>query len=127
MRRRRAAITAREAWISGPSAYLARAINSQPGMALITPRVQRVIDLLDLCPGRRYLDIGCGTAAFADLVAQKAGVQEPPVTMDLAAGPGPSWTGGESILRLAISVFRAGSPPLFLRSSVRVFFVTFSG
>jgi SAM-dependent methyltransferase len=89
MRRRRAAITAREAWISGPSAYLARAINSQPGMALITPRVQRVIDLLDLCPGRRYLDIGCGTAAFADLVAQKAGLQEPPVTMDLAAGPGP--------------------------------------
>ena len=58
-------------------------------MAMVTPRVQRVIDLLDLCPGRRYLDIGCGTAAYADLVAQKAGLEEPPITLDLAAGPGP--------------------------------------
>lgn len=89
MRRRRAAISSREAWISGPSAYVAQAINSQSGMALVTPRVQRIIDLLDLCPGRRYLDIGCGTGAFADLIAQKAGLMEPPVTVDLAAGPGP--------------------------------------
>jgi SAM-dependent methyltransferase len=88
MRRRRAAITAREAWISGPSSYLARAINSQAAMALATPRVQRVIDLLDLCPGRRYLDIGCGTGAFADLIAQKAGLEEPPVTLDLAGAIG---------------------------------------
>jgi len=89
MRRRRAAITAREGWISGPSAYLARAVNSQSGMALITPRAQRIIELLDLCPGRRYLDIGCGTAAYAHLLAAKAGMDEPPVTMDIAAGPGP--------------------------------------
>jgi SAM-dependent methyltransferase len=89
MRRRRAAITAREKWISGSSAYLARAINSQPAMALITPRVARVIDLLDLCPGRRYLDIGCGTAAYADILAQKAGLTESPVTLDLVGGIGP--------------------------------------
>ncbi len=89
MRRRRAAITARETWITGASAYAARAINSQAAMALITPRVQRIIDLIDLCPGRRYLDIGCGTAAFADLIAQKAGLTESPVTVDLVGGLGP--------------------------------------
>ncbi|MEO8541860.1 MAG: methyltransferase domain-containing protein [bacterium] len=89
MRRRRAAITAREKWVTGTSAYLARAFNSQAGMALITPRVQRIIDLLDLCPGRRYLDIGCGTAGFADLIAQKAGLTESPVTVDLVGGLGP--------------------------------------
>ena len=89
MRRRRAAITARETWITGASSYAARAINSQGAMALITPRVQRIVDLLDLCPGRRYLDIGCGTAAFADLIAQKAGLTESPVTVDLVGGLGP--------------------------------------
>lgn len=89
MRRRRAAITARETWITGTSAYAARAINSQAAMALITPRVQRIIDLLELCPGRRYLDIGCGTAAFADAIAQKAGLTETPVTVDIAGGLGP--------------------------------------
>lgn len=89
MRRRRAAITARETWITGTSAYAARAINSQSAMALITPRVQRIIDLLELCPGRRYLDIGCGTAAFADAIAQKAGLTETPVTVDIAGGLGP--------------------------------------
>jgi ubiquinone/menaquinone biosynthesis C-methylase UbiE len=85
MRRRRASITARERWATGPSSYLAHAMNSQVGMALGTPRVQRVIDLLDLCPGRRYLDVGCGTAAFADLIAQKAGLEEPPITLDLVS------------------------------------------
>lgn len=85
MRRRRAAITARERWVSGFSSYVARAANSQTGMALATPRVQRIIDLLDLCPGRRYLDAGCGTAAFADLIARRAGLEEPPVTVDLVA------------------------------------------
>lgn len=88
MRRRRASITAREDWLSGPSSYLARAVNSQSLMALATPRVQRVIDLLDLRPGRRYLDIGCGTGAFADLIARKAGLEEPPITLDLVGSLG---------------------------------------
>lgn len=83
MRRRRASITARERWASGASSYVANALNSQAGMALATSRVQRVIDLIDLCPGRRYLDVGCGTSAYADLVAQKAGLEEPPITLDL--------------------------------------------
>ena len=53
MRRRRASITARERWATGPSSYIANALNSQAGMALATSRVRRIIDLIDLCPGRR--------------------------------------------------------------------------
>ena len=89
MRRRRAARQAREAWVFGRTGPLARAINSQAAMAAITPRVPRVISLLELAPGRRYLDIGCGTAAYAHLVADRAGLAEPPVTVDLTPGPGP--------------------------------------
>ena len=89
MRRRRQAIEARQEWAFGRTAPIARAIASQTGMALITPRAQRVIDLIELGPGKRYLDIGCGTAAYAHLLAAKARVDEPPVTVDLVAGPGP--------------------------------------
>lgn len=89
MRRRRRAIEARQEWVFGRTAPIARAVNSQTGMALITPRAQRVIDLVALGPGKRYLDIGCGTAAYAHLLAATAGMDEPPVTVDLVAGPGP--------------------------------------
>jgi len=89
MRRRRRVIEARQQWVSGPTAPLARAINSQSAMALITPRAQRIIDLIQLAPGKSYLDIGCGTAAFAHLLAAKAGMVEPPVTADLVPGGGP--------------------------------------
>lgn len=89
MRRRRRVIEARQQWMAGPAAPFARAINSQTGMALITPRAQRIIDLVQLGPGKRYLDIGCGTAAYANLLAAKAGMDEPPVTLDVVPGPGP--------------------------------------
>lgn len=89
MRRRRSARQAREQWVSGRTAPLARAINSQAAMALITPRVQRIISLIDLAPGKRYLDIGCGTAAFAHLMAARAGMEQPPFTFDLVHVPGP--------------------------------------
>lgn len=58
-------------------------------MALITPRAERVIGLLELGPGKRYVDLGCGTAAYAHLLADRAGMDEPPLTLDLAPGPGP--------------------------------------
>jgi len=53
MRRRRGARQARERWVFGWSAPLARAIGSQAGMAAITPRVGRIIDLLGMAPGIR--------------------------------------------------------------------------
>jgi SAM-dependent methyltransferase len=90
MRRRRTARQARERWVAGWTAPIARLINSQAAMALITPRVPRIISLIDLQAGRVYVDIGCGTAAFAHLVAARAGLDEPPVTFDLAHAPGPS-------------------------------------
>jgi SAM-dependent methyltransferase len=86
MRRRRSALSLRAAWAARP---LARALNSQAGMALITPRAARLIDLVELGPGKRYVDIGCGTGAFAHLLASRAGCDAPPVTFDLAPGPGP--------------------------------------
>ena len=89
MRRRRATRQAREQWVFGKTAPIARAIASQTVQAAITPRVQRVISLLDLAPGKRYLDVGCGTAAYAHLVAARAGLDDPPVTVDLVPGPGP--------------------------------------
>ncbi len=87
MRRRRTARQARWKWVTGRTAPVASAINSQTGMALITPRAQRVIDLLDLGHGERYVDIGCGTAAYAHLLAVKAGREEPPCCLDLVPGP----------------------------------------
>lgn len=86
MRRRRNAVESRQAWAVGPAAQV---INSQAGMAAITPRADRVISLLDLAPGKRYVDIGCGTAAYAQLLASRAGMYRPPLTLDLAPGPGP--------------------------------------
>lgn len=89
MRRRRAVIAARERWLSGRWRWLARAVGSQAGQALLTPRAGRVIELLELGPGKRYLDIGCGTGEYAHLLAARAGCEEPPVCMDIVQGPGP--------------------------------------
>jgi SAM-dependent methyltransferase len=89
IRRRKGAVQARRDWIAGRTAPLARAIDSQTGMALLTPRAGRLISLLELGPGKRYVDIGCGTSAFAHLLARRAGMDEPPVCLDIAPGPGP--------------------------------------
>ncbi|MCC7366633.1 MAG: methyltransferase domain-containing protein [Dehalococcoidia bacterium] len=86
IRRRKSAIAARAAFAASP---WGRLIDSQAAMAAITPRVGRVVELLDLAPGKRYVDIGCGTAAFAHLVAARAGMDEAPVTLDITPGPGP--------------------------------------
>jgi ubiquinone/menaquinone biosynthesis C-methylase UbiE len=64
-------------------------IASQPVQAMMTPRANRVAELIELGPGKRYLDIGCGTGAYAYLLAARAGLDEPPVTVDLAPGPFP--------------------------------------
>jgi SAM-dependent methyltransferase len=94
MRRRRTIAGTRAEWATKP---LARALNSQAAMALITPRADRIANLVGLAPGRRYLDFGCGTAAYAHLLAQRAGMDEPPLCLDLAHGPGPvdavAWPG----------------------------------
>lgn len=89
IRRRRSARLARQAWVEGRAAPLARMINSQAGMAAITPRAARIADLIELGPGKRYLDVGCGTATYAHLLAATSGAEGPPVTVDLARGPGP--------------------------------------
>jgi len=52
-------------------------------MAAALPRIDRAIDILELGPGRRYLDIGCGTGKFAHLLAARAALHEPPLCMDI--------------------------------------------
>lgn len=90
MRRRRlAVIEARERWLGGATAPLARALAGQAAQAAITPRADRVASLIGLAPGKRYVDIGCGTAAYAHLLAARAGLDAPPRCLDLTAGPGP--------------------------------------
>jgi SAM-dependent methyltransferase len=89
MRRRRSTREARERWVYGRTAPLARLVASQPLQAMITPRADRIIDLVQLAPGKRYLDIGCGTATYAHLLANRAGLDDAPVTMDLVGAPFP--------------------------------------
>jgi SAM-dependent methyltransferase len=89
MRRRRQARQARFRWVFGRTRWLAKLIASQAGMAAITPRAARIIDLIKLGAGKRYLDIGCGTGNYAHLLAARAKCAEPPVTMDIIGGPGP--------------------------------------
>ena len=57
-------------------------------MAALTPRLNRIIELLELAPGKRYVDIGCGTAPFAHMLAARARMDEPPIALDLLGGPG---------------------------------------
>lgn len=89
MRRRRSARQARERWVWGKTAPLARMLDSQASWAARYPKVERIIELLQLAPGKRYLDIGAGTGEFAHLLAARAGMEEPPVCADLSAGTGP--------------------------------------
>lgn len=83
IRRRKTVRRQRERWLSGPLRPLARALDSQTAMAAALPRIDRAIDILELGPGRRYLDIGCGTGKFAHLLAARAALHEPPLCMDI--------------------------------------------
>ncbi|HMO53743.1 MAG TPA: methyltransferase domain-containing protein [Tepidiformaceae bacterium] len=89
MRRRRAAIEARWRWAFGAKAPLARASESPAALGLLVPGANRIPGLIGLERGKRYLDFGCGTAAFAHLLASRAGCDEPPLCADLVPGPGP--------------------------------------
>ncbi len=86
MRRRRSARQARERWTSGRTAPLARVLDSQAAWAARYPNVERINSLLQLGPGKRYLDLGCGTAELARLLGARAGLDTRPVLADLAPG-----------------------------------------
>jgi SAM-dependent methyltransferase len=82
MRRRRSAILARGVWAGSP---IGRLVNSQTFLAALTPRADRIVELLGLARGKRYVDIGCGTAAYAHLLASRARLHVAPVTLDIAS------------------------------------------
>lgn len=89
IRRRREAISARERWLVGPRAALARALDSQAARAALFPRANRLVELLQLGAARTYLDIGYGGGAFAELLALGAGSPARPVVMDVSAAGDP--------------------------------------
>lgn len=85
MRRRRSAVAARKAWAGS---LVGRLANAQSVQALVTPRAARIVQLIGLEPGRRYVDMGCGTAPYAHLLASEAGLAAAPITLDIAPGHG---------------------------------------
>lgn len=85
IRRRREAISARERWLGGPRAALARALESPSGRAFLFPRAARMIELLQLDTARTYLDVSLGGGGFAELLAAGAGSPARPVVLDLSA------------------------------------------
>lgn len=89
IRRRRSVGEARTAWLQGRWGAIARLHDTQAGMLPLLPAPDRIARLLGLGPASRYLDAGCGTAAYAHLLAVRAGLVVPPVTLDLTAGDGP--------------------------------------
>ncbi len=88
IRRRREAINARERWLRGSRAALARALESSAARAALFPRADRMIDLLRLDRARTYLDVSPGGGAFAELLAARAGSAARPVALDLSASAG---------------------------------------
>lgn len=85
IRRRRGTIEARRAL---RERAWGRALESQVAQAALAPRVARVVELLEMRAGRRYVDIGCGSATLAHVIAARAGLARPPLTLDLGAAPG---------------------------------------
>jgi SAM-dependent methyltransferase len=83
IRRRKSAILSQAAFAaSGPGRFLA----GQTVQAAITPRAERVIELIQLRTAENYVDIGCETAAYAYLLAERAGRTEAPFCVDLLPG-----------------------------------------
>ena len=89
IRRRREAISARDRWLAGPRAALARALDSPEARAALFPRASKMIELLQLDTARTYLDVGYGGGAFAELLAMRAGSPASPFVMDVSAAGDP--------------------------------------
>ena len=88
IRRRREAISARERWLAGPQAALARALDSPPARAALFPRADAMIEMLQLDSARTWLDVSLGGGAFAELLAARAGSPARPVALDVSAAGG---------------------------------------
>jgi SAM-dependent methyltransferase len=75
-------------WSSDPQGW------AETAEGLIRPLYERVLDRLDLRPGRRLLDAGCGAGLFAELAAQTGadvtGLDAAPGLVDYARRRRPS-------------------------------------
>lgn len=85
IRRRKSAVLSHAAF---SATTLGRAAASAPLLAAMTPRSERVIDLIGLRNAENYVDIGCGTAAYARLLAERAGREDAPICLDILPGDG---------------------------------------
>lgn len=85
IRRRKSAVLSQAAFAA---TTFGRAASSAPLLAAMTPRSERIIDLLELRSARNYVDIGCGTSAYARLLAERAGREDSPLCFDIVPGQG---------------------------------------
>ncbi len=83
IRRRKSAILSQAAFAA---TAVGRLSATSPTLAAMTPRAERIIDLLDLRTAKNYVDYGCGTAAYADLLAERAGMTARPFCLDILPG-----------------------------------------
>lgn len=85
MRRRKNAILAAATW---QQTRIGRFLESPMGGAMVTPRANRIADLIGLENAANYVDIGAGTAAYARLLASKAGKADALICIDINKGEG---------------------------------------
>lgn len=83
IRRRKAALNAQQKWSRYAKGVPSILAGTSIAKAMLIPRADEIIRLLGIGPGKSYVDIGCGTAAYARLLSTRANAL-PPITVDLS-------------------------------------------
>ena len=84
IRRRQSVRNAQQKWDRYAKGIPSVLAGTSIAKAMLIPRADEIIRLLRIGPGKSYLDIGCGTAAYARLLSTRANAS-PPVTVDLSS------------------------------------------
>jgi len=79
-------MTGYDTWITQntPSAAVMRFFMSVPGQMLVNTAAFRLPEELRIEPTWRVLDVGCGRASLSRVLAQRAGLQQQPVAVDVS-------------------------------------------
>ncbi len=83
IRRRQSVLNAQQKWDRYAKGIPSVLAGTSIAKAMLIPRADEIIRLLEIGPGKSYVDIGCGTASYARLLSTRANAL-PPVTVDLS-------------------------------------------